>query len=177
MRTRWKVSTSLRRKGGAEANLKLTLHIIAQSEADTRPGWRPFRALIAVFLVADRKPLLVRSAFMIERIYWVTCVAGFTVKISRPTGITVDSVLTDISPRQLGQRAPRSHFLHWNLGSVATNRCCAREPFPHAERSCPCVISFSCFSCLCSLFTNLPRLMALSCNSCSWLCEKSAFNR
>jgi hypothetical protein len=75
-----------------------TLHPIFQSEADTRPGWRPFRALIAILLVDDRKPLLFRYALTIERIYWITCVADFTSKISRSVGITVDSVLTDILP-------------------------------------------------------------------------------
>jgi hypothetical protein len=53
--------------------------------------------LIAVLLVADRKPLLFPSALTIERMCWVTCVVGFTSKISRSLGITVDSVLTDIS--------------------------------------------------------------------------------
>jgi hypothetical protein len=80
------------RKGNEE-----TLHPIFQSEADSRPVWRAFRALIAVRLVVDLKPLLFRFALTIERICSVTCAAGFTSKISRPLGTVVDSVLTDIS--------------------------------------------------------------------------------
>jgi hypothetical protein len=34
--------------------------------------------LETVLWVADRKPLLFRSAITVERIYGVTCVAGFT---------------------------------------------------------------------------------------------------
>jgi hypothetical protein len=77
---------------------------------------------------------------------------------------------------QLWNLHARSHFFHWNPGDLATNGFCACAPFQRTEQSCPCVISF-CLSCLCFRFTNLPRLMAFSWNSCSWLYEKFSFNR
>jgi hypothetical protein len=91
-------------------------------DTDVKPG--------TVLLVADRKPLLFRYALTVERISWVTCVAGFTSKISRPLGITVDSVLTDISPSST-LAARRSELFHpLESSGVAADGCCTCAPFP-----------------------------------------------